>query len=130
MTLPDGAVAPKADGPQDVMSAQTARENADEGALGIALWNEAYEARVRAEAGNRFNKGMVVEKRPKAQKWLVITYWSDVLEKNSMASALGLRRPGGRKAAIRPRLKLLQSLLRRSLVALAYGLLPGICFPP
>ena len=83
MSQPEGAVAQKPGGPQDVLSSETAKAELARKEKTAAFWSRAYEAKVRAEHGSFFNEELLIEKRPKYQKWQVLVCRSDVLEKNS-----------------------------------------------
>ena len=82
MSQPEGAVAQKPGGPQDVLSSETAKAELARKEKTAAFWS-AYEAKVRAEHGSFFNEELLIKKRPKYQKWQVLVCRSDVLEKNS-----------------------------------------------
>ena len=91
MSEPEGVTAPKAGGPQDVLSPRTASKKAAKQVNEAAFWQEAYERTLRAEHG--IARGFASLDKPipedlltitdmKEQKWTAMVYWSDVLEKN------------------------------------------------
>ena len=96
-------MANKPGGPQDVLSSETVKAKLAAKAQSAAMWKKAYDAKVRAEHGHKFSEEMLVETRPKMQKWQVLVYWSDVLSQNSMSSLKQLDYLKGERAHTFPR---------------------------